>query len=126
MNYDDQQCCSRGFWVYAFTGLGTFLIMGLLVWAMIRYTMPPPVGAARAEERQQTLAEINAAEAEASKGYVWQDREKGFVRLPVDRAMQLMLQEWQNPKQARAQLLERVEKATYVPPPPPEQPSEFE
>ena len=28
--------------------------------------------------------------------------------------------------QARADLIERVEKATFVPPPPPEKPSEFE
>jgi hypothetical protein len=40
--------------------------------------------------------------------------------------MELTVADWQDPAQARADLIDRVEKATYVPPPPPEKPSEFE
>ena len=48
------------------------------------------------------------------------------LRLPIEVAMQITGREWQNPAAARAKLIERVEKATYVPPPPPPKPSAFE
>ena len=41
---------------------------------------------------------------------------KGIVRLPVQRAVELTLQEWQNPGAARSNLISRVEKATALPP----------
>jgi hypothetical protein len=46
--------------------------------------------------------------------------------LPIENAMQLAEREWQNPSAARSNLISRVEKATFVPPPPPAKPSAFE
>jgi hypothetical protein len=40
--------------------------------------------------------------------------------------MKLAGREWQNPAQARSNLIARVEKANYVPPKAPEKPSAFE
>ena len=126
VNCDRDNCCGFRLWGYGIAVIGTFLIMGVLVWAMIRYTTPPPVGTQRAEERKKNLADQKAAEAAALEGYAWQDKEKGFVRVPLERAMELVVQEWRNPAEARAQLIKRVEEATAVPPPPPEEPSPFE
>jgi hypothetical protein len=84
------------------------------------------VDAARRAERARALAELRAAEADALQHPAWLDQTKGLVRLPMDVAMQLTEREWQNPAQARSNLIARVEKATALPPPPPSKPSEFE
>ena len=58
--------------------------------------------------------------------YGWQDQDKGFVRVPIKRAMELTVKEWSNPEEGRAKMLERLDEATFVPAPPPEEPSAFE
>jgi hypothetical protein len=107
-------------------GLGTFLIMAVLVAILIRYTRPVDLTAARAQERRQFLAEVRKADAEAVGGYAWLHRDKGFLRVPVDRGIELVLKEWQNPAAARSNLIARVEKAKELPPPPPEAVNPYE
>lgn len=102
------------------------LIVALLVWAMKHYTTPPALDAERAALRVQNLAELQAADTQAVESYAWIDPGKGIVRLRLDRAMELTAAAWQDPAKARVDLIERVEKATFVPPPPPEEPGEFE
>ena len=106
--------------------LAAFLVVVALVWAMHRYTQPPPLNAGRAAERANALRELRAAESEALHTTAWLDRGKGIVRLRIEDAMKLVEQEWQDPAAARSNLIARVEKATAVPPPPPAQPSPFE
>ena len=111
---------------YAIGIFGTFLIVAMLVLAMRHYTQPAPVGAKRVEERYRFLQDLRAADAKAINEYDWTDKDKGIVRLPVQRAVELTLQEWQNPAAARSNLISRVEKATAAPPKPPEKPSIYE
>jgi len=106
--------------------LGAFLIVAFLVVAMRHYTQPAPVGANRVEERYKFLQEQRATDTRALSEYDWQDKDKGIVRLPVQRAVELTVQEWQNPAAARSNLVARVEKATAVPPPPPAKPNPYE
>jgi hypothetical protein len=54
------------------------------------------------------------------------DQGKGLVRLPIVEAMKLVERKWQNPAEARKDLIARVEKATALPPKAPEKPSAFE
>ncbi|MEO7299825.1 MAG: hypothetical protein ABI042_14755 [Verrucomicrobiota bacterium] len=84
------------------------------------------IGSDRAEERRKNLINVRAETDQALKNYAWQDQGKGLVRLPIERAMEVSLQEWQNPKAARSNLITRVEKATAPAPKAPEKPSEFE
>jgi hypothetical protein len=58
--------------------------------------------------------------------YAWQDTEKGFLRVPIQRGIELVLKEWKNPAEGRGKLITLMEKATALPPPPPEEPSAFE
>jgi hypothetical protein len=106
---------------YSVAVIGCFLIVGALVWVMYSYTRPEPLGEDRAAVRRKTLAEVRNADAEVlnNPNYVWQDQTKGIVRLPLKSAMDLSLQLWQDPAAARSNLIARVEKAFYVPPPPP-------
>jgi hypothetical protein len=106
--------------------LGSFLIVAALVWAMIRYTQPPPLGEDRAAVRKKALADLRAAEADELSTFAWLDQSKGIVRLPIAEALKVTLRDWQNPAAARSNLIARVEKATAVPPKAPEKPSQFE
>jgi len=118
------QCGQRAAYVVAV--LGALLIVAGLVWAMKHYTTPPSLTAARAAERAKNLTELRATEKHDMETYGWVDQTKGVVRLPVARSMELTLAAWQNPADARKDLIARVEKATAVPPKAPEKPSAFE
>lgn len=117
----------RSAWAYILAALGSFLIVAALVWAMHRYTQPPPLGENRAEVRAKALAELRAAEADALEHAGWVDQTKGIVRLPIAEAVKMVERDWgQNPSAARSNLIARVEKATAPPPKVPEKPSQFE
>lgn len=127
MNSENKDCCNCATRAaYAIAVVGTFLIMAFLVWAMRHFTQPAPLNANRAAERAKALGEIRAAEADGLNNVGWIDPVKGVVRLPIAEAMKLTEREWQNPAAARSNLIARVEKATFVPPPPPAKPSQFE
>jgi hypothetical protein len=122
-----QTTSDRSAWAYVLAALGSFLIVAALVWAMHRYTQPPPLGEDRAAVRAKALGELRATEADALEHPGWVDQAKGIVRLPIQDAMQLVERDWgQNPAAARSNLIARVEKATAVPPKAPEKPSQFE
>jgi hypothetical protein len=111
---------------YLFGILGSLLIVAALVWAMQRYVQPSPLGEDRIALRKKALADLRAAEATELETYGWVDQTKGVTRLPIAEAMKLALRDWQNPAAARSNLIDRVEKATFVPPPAPAKPSPFE
>ena len=109
---------------YAVGILGTFLIVAALVVVMQRYTKSDPIDHARAVARAKALAELRAAESEAMRTTGWIDQGKGVVRLRVEDAMKIVERDWgKDPVAARSNLIARVVKATFVPPP---KPSEFE
>jgi hypothetical protein len=112
--------------VWATAIAGTFLLMVILVWAMYHYTRPDDLNAARVQERYRFLDEVRAADAQLQGRYAWRDRDKGLVILPIERALELTLEEWQNPAAARSNLVARVEKAVEPPPPPPEPVNPYE
>ena len=106
--------------------LGAFLVVGILVYAMKQYTRPAPLNQARVEERKKALGDIRAEEARALNNHEVIDAGKGLVRLKIDRAMELTLEEYKNPAAARSNLTARANKAAEPPPKAPEQPSQFE
>ncbi len=112
--------------IYAVGVIGAFLIVGLLVWAMYKYTQPQAIGQNRAAERKKGLAELRVAEADLLNNYGWVDQSKGIVRVPISVGMELVLKENQNPAAARSNLVARAEKAAAAPPKAPEQPSKYE
>jgi len=116
----------RRIWPVALAVVMASLVFALLVWKMQQYTTPAAPDEARKAERAKALAELHAAETEALNNPGWIDQTKGLVRLPIADAMKLAERAWQNPAQAKSNLVARVEKATALPPKPPEQPSPFE
>jgi len=98
--------------------VGTFLLVGFLVWVMYSYVRPANLAAARTAERYQFLAEVQATETILADEYGWVNQERGFVRLPLVRAVEITLEEWQDPAAARALLATRVEELTAPAPEP--------
>jgi uncharacterized protein YdaU (DUF1376 family) len=117
----------RSVCAYVLAALGSFLIVAALVWAMHRYTQPPPLGEDRAAARAKALGELRAAEVDALDHAGWVDQTKAIVRLPIEDAVKMVERDWgQNPSAARSNLIARVEKATAPTPKAPEKPSQFE
>ena len=103
--------------VYLVGIIGSFLILAGLVRLMYHYSHPEPVGQDRAEFRKKNLATYRSTTADALANYGWVDQGKGIVRLPIDQAIELTLQQWKNPASARSNLISRAEKAYGAPPP---------
>ena len=120
----DNSCCQKS---ASFIGiLGAFLVVGVLVYAMKQYTRPAPLNTARIEERKKALAEIRAESERGLHSHEVVDAGKGVVRLKIDRAMELTVEEYKNPSTARANLIARAEKASAPAPKAPEKPNQFE
>ena len=86
----------------------------------------PAIDADRAAARYKALADIHATEDAALNTPAWLDQDHGVVRLPVDLAIQIAVQKWQNPDQARAELIARGVKAAAPLPKAAPKPSAFE
>jgi hypothetical protein len=118
---------NRSSWPTLVAVLAACLIFAALVWQMKKYTQPAPAAdAGRKAERAKARAELTAAETDALNNAGWIDQTKGLVRLPIAEALKIAERDWQNPAQARSNLIARVEKATALPPKAPEKPSAFE
>ena len=86
----------------------------------------PAIDADRNAVRAKALAEIRDIEDKSLNNAGWIDQSRGIVRLPIETAMQKTVQAWQNPAQARADLISRQEKASKPAPVVPAKPSAFE
>jgi len=107
--------------------VGFAIASGLFVVLMVVVklsTCPPAIDADRAAAISQSLSEIHSNEVVSLDHAGWIDRPRGIVRLPIDTAMQLAAQAWQNPEQARADLINRSRKATAPAPKPAANPFE--
>ncbi len=124
MSYEERKGSSS--FLYLLAIIGALLVMTYTVKQVRKLTEPAPLGVARAEERAKALAETRAADQTGLTTYGWQDKERAIVRIPIDRALELTLAEWQNPREGRSKLLEASKKATAELPKEPEAPSEFE
>ncbi len=119
MNHEPETtpCCgeeTRARCAYLVAVVGALLIVAVLLSLMDKYTRPAASAApARAKERAEKLAEVRREAAAALDSYGWQDKTRGIVRLPVDRAMELTVQAYGKDAPAvRSNLVERVTKAT--------------
>jgi hypothetical protein len=123
---DDNCCRNTRLGIYAIGLIGSLLVMAGLVWLMRHYTEVPSPFAARSAERMQIRAEFDAANAPLVENYDWQDQTRGIVRVPLDRAKELLLQEWQDPAVGRADLIARAARAFAPLPKPPEKKNPYE
>jgi hypothetical protein len=86
----------------------------------------PSIDANRGATISQALYEIRTNEVVSLNSAGWVDRDRGIVRLPIDTAIQITAQKWQNPAEARADLIARSKKAAAPLPKAAPKPSLFE
>jgi hypothetical protein len=103
------------FWITFLAVIGCFLIFLLVLYVAYLPSRPQEVGPAanltdaeRLErnlltpgERKARLDELRAREQAAARGYAWIDQEKGIVRLPIERAVELTATELQGARTNR-------------------------
>ena len=113
--------------VYTIAILAVLLIGYILARAMRAYVPTMQVNANRATERSEGLKAVTAAaNVELNGAPVYISRPNGIVRLPIERAMELVVQNGKNPAAFRSNLVARADKAATQAPKPPAKPSEFE
>jgi len=100
-----------------------FIVLAIVVKFSIHV---PAIDADRNAARAKVLTEIRATEDKSLATAGWIDQSRGIVRLPIETAMQITAQAWQNPAQARADLISRQENASKPAPVAPAKPSAFE
>ncbi|HUB87540.1 MAG TPA: hypothetical protein VMB22_06575, partial [Verrucomicrobiae bacterium] len=102
------------------------VIFAVLVVIVKFSTNVPDIDASREAAISQALFEIHTNEAVSLNNAGWIDKSRGIVRLPIEDAMKIAAQQWQNPAQARADLLSREQNATKPAPVAPAKPNPFE
>jgi hypothetical protein len=97
----------------AATGFIIASLIFIVLAVIVKFSVAvPAMDADRDAVRAKALAEVRAAEDKALATAGWVDQSRGLVRLPIETAMQITEQAWQNPAQARADLLSRQENAS--------------
>jgi hypothetical protein len=88
------------------TWLGVVLLFALFGAMVLAIVGPAPRGDTyekmRAENRLKKLKDARDEDAKALNGYAWIDKNKGTVRLPIERAIQLTVADLANKKPAAA------------------------
>jgi hypothetical protein len=113
------------------SGAAIAFIAGSVIFAVLAVAMKflvnvPAIDADSAALRTKALFEIHTNEMASLNNVGWIDQQRGIVRLPIDTAIQLAAQEWQNPAAARAVLIVREEKTAAPAPKVAPKPSQFE
>src|SRR5437868_3542594 len=88
------------------TWVGVVLLFALFGAIVVAVIGPTPRGDSyekmRAEARAKKLKDARDQESKALTGYAWVDKNKGTVRLPIDRAMELTVADLANKKPTSA------------------------
>jgi hypothetical protein len=103
--------------VYGIVIAVCFLLMFYIVREMFIENNPGRVNSARAAERIKARNELREKTSTALLQGGMVDTNKGVVRLPIARAMQLTIEAYQNPEAARSNLIARAQKAAAPAPP---------
>jgi hypothetical protein len=102
------------------------LIFIVLVVIVKLVTAVPAIDVDRGTALSSALFEIRTNETASLNSAAWIDRGRGIVRLPITTAEQLAAQEWRDPAQARADLIERAHRASAPAPKAVATPNPFE
>jgi hypothetical protein len=97
----------------AASGFVIAFVIFLALIAIVKFSISvPAIDADRDAMISKSFVEMRKTENNALENPGWVDQQRGIVRLPIEIAMQLTATEWQNPSQARVDLIARQEKAS--------------
>jgi hypothetical protein len=86
---------SKKLWTTLIAAIGGFAIFLIILFIAYLPQKAGPIaeGTLSPEERAARLADLRAKEKAALTTYAWIDQQGGVVRLPIDRAIELTIQE---------------------------------
>jgi hypothetical protein len=87
------------------------VIFAMLVVAVKLLVNVPAIDADRGTVISKAFMEMHTNEIASLNNIGWADQPRSIVRLPIETAIQMTERNWQNPAQARADLIARAEKA---------------
>jgi len=93
--------------VYGVVIAACFFAMFYVVRSAYREYHPQPLNHARALERAKVRLDVTTKAISNLTTSGWVDQPKGIVRLPIDRAMKMTVEAYQNPEAAHSNLVER-------------------
>ena len=97
--------------IYGIVIAACFLMMFYIVRGMYIENNPGRVNSARSAERIKARNELREKTSTALLEGGAIDTNKGLVRIPIARAMQMTVEAYQNPEAARSNLVARAQKA---------------
>jgi hypothetical protein len=86
--------------VSLFTIFGVFVLFAVFLVALYYVYLPKRTGSysgdgiRTAQQREQILTDLRAKQGELATKYGWVDQKAGVVRLPIERAMELTVQQY--------------------------------
>lgn len=89
-------------WLSFVVAAAFFLLFAIILFIVYVPERPGPVDQARIEERLTILKDLKAKDQKALTTYSWVESSPGTVRIPIDRAMDLVVREYTNTKPAPA------------------------
>ena len=95
--------------------VAAFLAVAVLIWSNREAFSPPGIGEAKAAIRTENLQKLRQETDEAINSYAVINAVQGIYQVPIDRAMELTAQEWQDQVKANDLLSERVDKVAVAP-----------
>ncbi len=105
--------------IYGIVIIGLFFTLFFFTRGMYRENRTErPNATARAAERIKARDELRKTTAAALVNGGMVDTNKGIVRIPIARAMQMTVEAYQNPQAAHSNLVARAQKAAEPPPQP--------
>jgi hypothetical protein len=95
MSDSTQTPSSSGSWVTIAAAIGGFAIFALIVLIVYLPKKPDPLpdGVRTPAQRKAALLELRAKEKAAATTYGWVDQPTGVVRIPIDEAVKLTINE---------------------------------
>lgn len=81
--------------------IGVMLVFAFIVVVAYLPNRPPSPDAAAAAERYEIRREVDREQRRLIERYQWEDANEGIVRLPIERAMELTVEERRRTNSAR-------------------------
>jgi hypothetical protein len=89
--HEDHAATPFGLTVSLLAWLGVIITIIIVLAIAYSVTRPDPVDQRIIQERVERLAEVQAKQTELTTTYGWVNQQDGIVRIPVSRAMQLIV-----------------------------------
>ena len=102
--------------VYGLVIAACFFVMFYMVRSAYRESNPQPLNHARALERAKVRTQVTGVAVSNLTTVGWVDVAKGIVRLPINQAMKMTVEAYQNPEAAHSNLLARSKQSEKAAP----------